>query len=227
MKITVDRTSEVSRDYKSERARGLFNVSEEDGSSFHLDAEIPIELEGWQVGIIVGSSGSGKSSIGAALRGQGFKEWAQTGKRWKGKPILEEFSSDFDATTQLLSTVGLGAVPSWLRPYAVLSNGEKFRADCARLLASDQQKVIVDEFTSVLDRQVAQVGAAAFVKQWRRRGGQLILATCHHDILDWVLPDWVFDTDKERLYVGEFAYDQITKQAVHEAPVVGRLVIRK
>ena len=40
----------------------------------------------------------------------------------------------FDAVTAALSAVGLGSVPSWLRPYAALSTGEKFRADLARVL---------------------------------------------------------------------------------------------
>ena len=34
--------------------------------------------------------------------------------------------------TGMLSAVGLGDVPAWLRPFNVLSNGEKFRAGLAR-----------------------------------------------------------------------------------------------
>jgi ABC-type lipoprotein export system ATPase subunit len=226
VRVVVHRKSEVYRGYKAERARGLFNVSEEDGSEFHLEADIPIELPDWQVGIVVGSSGSGKSSIGAELKALGFHEW--TGGRWsKDKPIVEAIDGDFDKVTGVLSSVGLGAVPAWLRPHSVLSNGERFRADCAKLLLSDYQDVVVDEFTSVLDRQVAQVGAAAFVKAWRRRGGKLVLLTCHHDILDWVLPDWVFDTDRKHLFMGEFAFDQVAKHDLIKYPEVGRLVIKK
>ena len=29
---------------------------------------------------------------------------------------------------------------------------------------------------------------------WGRTGGQAVLLSCHYDILDWVQPDWVFDT---------------------------------
>lgn len=49
--------------------------------------------------------------------------------------FLEEIG-DFDAETGVLAAVGLGNVPTWLRPYSVLSNSEKFRATLARLRQS-------------------------------------------------------------------------------------------
>jgi len=223
MKIQVDRKGEVFSGYKAERARGLFNVSEEDGSEFHLTAELPVELDSWKVGVVVGSSGSGKSSIGQELEKEGYYGWTSTGKRWKSKPILEEIEGNFDEVTGVLTTVGLGSVPAWLRPYSVLSNGEKFRADSARLLRSKHSAVVVDEFTSVLDRTVACTGSAAFVRAWRKRGGQVVLLTCHHDILDWLEPDWVFDTDDAKLYT-TWAEQTGLKG---DYPEVGLLVVKK
>jgi hypothetical protein len=84
-------------------------------------------------------------------------------------------------------------VPSWLRPYPVLSNGEKFRADLARIICEAPARVVVDEFTSVVDRQIARSA------RWRsrRRGAHRrpgVLLSCHYDIIDWLEPDWVFDT---------------------------------
>jgi GNAT superfamily N-acetyltransferase len=76
----------------------------------------------------------------------------------------------------------------------VLSTGERFRADLARLICEAPARAVVDEFTSVVDRQIARIGAHAFAKAWRRTGGQVVLLSCHYDILDWVQPDWVFDT---------------------------------
>ena len=60
--------------------------------------------------------------------------------------------------------MGLGSVPAWLRPYHVLSNGERFRADLARLIAERPARAVVDEFSSVVDRQIARIGAMAFAK---------------------------------------------------------------
>ena len=111
-------------------------------------------------------------------------------------PVIDAITPDgsFDDVTAALSSVGLGSVPTWLRPYSVLSNGEQFRANLARLIAEAPSRAVLDEFSSVVDRQIAQIGAGAFAKAWRRTGGQAVLLSCHYDILDWVQPDWVFDT---------------------------------
>lgn len=97
--------------------------------------------------------------------------------------------------TASLSAVGLGDVPAWLRPFKVLSNGEQFRAGLARLICEAPDKAIIDEFTSVVDRQIAKIGASAFAKSFRKnKGKQIVLLSCHYDIIDWLQPDWVYDT---------------------------------
>ena len=60
---------------------------------------------------------------------------------------------------ELLSSVGFSTPPAWLRPFHALSNGEQFRVNLARTLAESPELAVVDEFTSVVDRQVAQVGS--------------------------------------------------------------------
>jgi len=177
-------------------------VTPQDGARFQACAAIPVDEDGWQIGVIVGPSGSGKSSLGKAAWGP---EAYHAGFQWGNRPIIDEIGADgpFDAVAAGLSAVGLGSVPSWLRPYSVLSTGEKFRADLARLLIEGPQRVVVDEFTSVVDRRIAQIGAAAFARAWRReRGRQVILLSCHRDILDWVEPDWILDTDGFRFERG-------------------------
>jgi GNAT superfamily N-acetyltransferase len=53
----------------------------------------------------------------------------------------------------------------------------------------------IDEFTSVVDREVAKACAFAAARYIRARGLQRItFASCHYDIVDWLQPDWVFDT---------------------------------
>lgn len=114
-------------------------------------------------------------------------------------PIVDAIAPDFKGgdwqqVTAALSAVGLGDVPSWLHPYHVLSTGEKFRASLARIVCEAPEHVVIDEFTSVVDRQIARMGASAFAKAWRHTGGQAVLLSCHYDIIDWLAPDWVFDT---------------------------------
>jgi GNAT superfamily N-acetyltransferase len=92
----------------------------------------------------------------------------------------------------LLSSVGFSSPPAWLRPFGVLSNGEQFRATVARALAESDELVVMDEFTSVVDRNVAQIGSAAIAKTVRARGGRFIASTCHYDVEEWLQPDWVY-----------------------------------
>jgi hypothetical protein len=89
--------------------------------------------------------------------------------------------------------VGFNTIPAWLRPYSVLSTGEKFRVELARRLLELPDPIVVDEFTSVVDRQVAKIGAHAVQKYVRKHDRQFVAVTCHYDVLEWLQPDWVFE----------------------------------
>lgn len=62
--------------------------------------------------------------------------------------------------------------------------------------------VCFDEFTSVIDRQVAQTACIAINKAIKKTNKKFVAVTCHYDILDWLQPDWVFDTNKMRSFFG-------------------------
>lgn len=218
MIVNIDQFVPPYQSYAAERTRGLYNVDVEDGQRFRLDVDVPVEREDWQIGVIVGPSGSGKTSIARALKDADWHEWHA---HWTDdKPVIEVLGSkEYAKATAALAAVGLGSVPSWLRPHNVLSNGEQFRADLAQLLLGgagdlqlkDDPNVIIDEFTSVLDRQVAKVGAGAFAKAWRRKPARrVILITPHYDVLDWIQPDWWIDTAEG---LDEFAGDREVVQA--------------
>lgn len=182
MKITIGHRVPNATSYRAARVKSLFNATDDQATRFDLSVDL-----------LVGPSGSGKSSIGRALwDGAAFYDAGD----WPDSPIVDAIAPDggFDDVTGALASAGLGDVPTWLRPYRVLSTGQQFRADLARVLAQAPPRVVFDEFTSVVDRQIAQVGAGAFAKAWRRTGGQAVLLSCHYDILDWLEPDWVYDT---------------------------------
>lgn len=62
-------------------------------------------------------------------------------------------------------------------------------------MLEDADTIIFDEFTSVVDRDAARISSAAVAKAIRRRGSpRLIALSCHYDIVDWLDPDWVYDT---------------------------------
>jgi GNAT superfamily N-acetyltransferase len=195
MKVEVHNRVSDYDSYRAARVKSLFNA--ESGCNFDITADLDIEGLNWQIGVIVGPSGSGKTSLGKRVFGTDKIINLEDG--WPNdRPIVDAIApgGNFDEVTGALSNVGLGSVPSWLRPFGVLSNGEKFRAGLARLCVERPDEAVVDEFTSVIDRQIARIGAQAFQKAWRRgnNGQRVVLLTPHYDILDWVEPDWVFDT---------------------------------
>ncbi len=55
--------------------------------------------------------------------------------------------------------------------------------------------VVFDEFTSVVDRNVARVVSAAISKGIRsgQIGCRLVAVACHYDVTEWLTPDWVID----------------------------------
>ena len=147
----------------------------------------------WQVGLIVGKSGTGKTSIARQL----FPESIVIGYEWGENAVVDDMpkSKSIDEITGAFMSVGFSSPPSWLKPYSVLSNGEKMRCDLARAILEDSEMFVFDEFTSVVDRQVAQVASYAMQKAIRKTQNRFIAVTCHADVEDWLLPDWVFSTD--------------------------------
>ena len=95
----------------------------------------------------------------------------------------------------MLCSVGFASPPDWLKSYDCLSQGEKMRVDIARALYLNQNLIVFDEFTSVVDREIAKVSAYAISKAVRRSQKKFIAVTCHYDVLDWLDPDWDFSTD--------------------------------
>lgn len=199
MRIEVNHHCNDFNSYRAARVKSLFNA--EKGCDWHAVAELPIEDKSWQIGLIVGPSGSGKTSIGSRIFSDSPIYDLYAGWR-EDAPIVDCIApdGDFNTVTAMLSAVGLGDVPAWLRPFKVLSNGEKFRAGLARLACERPAHAVVDEFTSVIDRQIAKVGAAAFARTWRRGAGQIVLLSCHYDVIEWLQPDWVYDTAEARFY---------------------------
>lgn len=161
-----------------------------------FEGEIPIEGKEWSVGLIVGSSGSGKSSIARQCFGEFFK------KDYKEKSLLDDFDKSLktEDVFQALSSVGFNSPPCWLKPYSVLSEGQKMRVDLAQAILSSSEPIVFDEFTSVVDRQVAQVGSFAIQKSIRSLKKKFIAVSCHRDVMDWLSPDWVYDTDLKQFF---------------------------
>lgn len=187
---TIIRQSKIVKTPRVQQLEGIFDVPPSDRSEEKWEVKFDLP-ESWNVGVIVGPSGSGKSTVAKELFGKSIVEsWD-----WpKDKSLLDGFPKDMSIKDicGLLSSVGFSSPPSWVRPFHVLSNGEQFRVNMARTLAESTELSVVDEFTSVVDRTVAQIGSAAIAKTVRRCKQQFIAVSCHYDILDWLEPDWVY-----------------------------------
>lgn len=143
--------------------------------------------EKWNIGLIYGPSGSGKTTI--------LSQFGKVKKfEWDNKAVISNFKTiPVEEAVNILSAVGFSSVPAWLRPYSVLSNGEKFRVDIARAIAeSNDEPILIDEFTSVVDRTVAAAASNALNKYVKGTNKKIVLASCHADILEWLRPDWLY-----------------------------------
>ncbi len=162
----------------------------------HFEGKLPIEDLKWQIGVICGRSGTGKTSIAKQL----FPSEYIRGFDYSSESILDDFPDHITVAdiTKALTSVGFASPPDWLKPYGCLSQGEKMRVDVARALLLPQNLVVFDEFTSVIDREIAKISSLAINKAIRKSHKQFIAVTCHRDILDWLEPDWVLDTDEMR-----------------------------
>lgn len=149
--------------------------------------------DNWQIGLIVGKSGTGKTTIAKQL----FEYAYITNFEYLAETILDDMPKEcsLEQITNAFNSVGFSSPPSWLKPYSVLSNGQKMRVDLARAILDKNDFFVFDEFTSVVDRNVAQIGSFAMQKAIRKTNKKFIAVTCHHDVEDWLLPDWVFNTD--------------------------------
>ncbi|CAN0364130.1 unnamed protein product, partial [Ectocarpus sp. 4 AP-2014] len=140
-----------------------------------------------------------KSSVARAAFGEQLYE----GSDWpEDRAVIDCFGdTPVRKVVELFTAVGFGSPPSWVKPYSVLSNGERFRCDLARALSVGEAEgpmppiVALDEFTSVVDRNVARICSAAIAKGVRKGSiaRRFVGVTCHYDIAEWLAPDWVLD----------------------------------
>lgn len=191
MKAKISVETGIMRSPRVQQVEGIFDVPVAKKSSLIWDVNLPIEDRPWNIGLICGPSGCGKSTIARNL----FPDHLVGSFEWpKNRSILDGFAQGMGIKDIVghLSSVGFSSPPSWLRPFDVLSNGEQFRVTMARVLAESPEIAVVDEFTSVVDRTVAQIGSAAISKAVRRSGKRLVAVTCHMDVEEWLQPDWVY-----------------------------------
>jgi ABC-type ATPase involved in cell division len=193
----LERKNKIINDKYTEYVYEAFDIQNKEETS----VKIPINFAecrtfDWNIGVIYGGSGTGKTTL--------LKEFGNLAEDNfdDEKPLISNFDwLEPKEVTFLLSSMGLSSVPTWLRPFALLSNGEQYRARLAYKVAKAKENdvILIDEFTSVVDRDVAKAMSYALQKYIRRENKKIILASCHFDIMEWLLPDWTYSPLKGRV----------------------------
>jgi ABC-type ATPase with predicted acetyltransferase domain len=147
----------------------------------------------WNIMLICGKSGSGKSTILREIYGD-----VKPIEYDYSKAVISQFGeySEEDAC-DLLCSIGLSSVPTWLRKPNELSNGERARLDIAKTIydARNGGIILFDEYTSVVNRAAAKSMSFALQRYVRQKNLKVIIASCHFDIVEWLQPDYIFNLE--------------------------------
>jgi ABC-type transport system involved in cytochrome c biogenesis ATPase subunit/GNAT superfamily N-acetyltransferase len=153
-----------------------------------LDAELKINPS--DIVYITGDSGSGKSVLLRAIKkdlGDIAVDVADI-QVPMDKPLIETVGKTVEEGLELLAKVGLGDAFLFLRSYDQLSDGQKYRYRLAKLVESDKQWWILDEFAATLDRDTAKIVAFNLQKFARQQGKAVLAATTHMDLFEDLHP---------------------------------------
>lgn len=191
----VKLSHKIKNDEYTEYVYNTFDIQDRETTSVTIPMRFGnLESFDWNIGVIYGSSGSGKSTILNQLGGVRQIHFDDN------KSLISNFDwLTPEQASRVLTSIGLSSIPTWLRPYRLLSNGEKYRAELAYLVSSakDGDTILIDEYTSVVDRDVAKAMSFALQKYIRREGKKIIVASCHYDIMEWLMPDWTVSPEKD------------------------------
>lgn len=185
----------IINDKYTEYLYEAYDIQDKNISEVIIKNKINIDFE-WNIGVIYGGSGSGKSTLLKEFGEIKEVEFDNT------KSLISNFDwlEPIDAAN-LLTSIGLSSVPTWLRSYNILSNGEQYRARMAYLIGKAQigDIILIDEFTSVVDRDVAKAMSYSIGKYIRKKNLKVIFASCHFDIMEWLMPCFIYSPNKERV----------------------------
>jgi GNAT superfamily N-acetyltransferase len=214
--VDVEVSCPVFDSFRVQQVAGMFDVPLAEKCMERFVVDLPSLDDSWQVGLIVGPSGSGKSTIAREF----YDAELYGGAEWPADKAVVDCFGDLPIrqVIELFTAVGFSSPPSWVKPYQVLSGGERFRCDLARALAASFEShvaskdletrnsqlaplIVFDEYTSVVDRNVAKACSTAIAKGIRRGSipCRFIAVTCHYDVGDWLEADWVLDMATGRL----------------------------
>lgn len=192
-----------------ERSDRVLEVSEAFGlgladKEFTVYEDLELDIEPGDVCYITGQSGSGKSlllkDLVAAMRKEGQSVVDVDDVQFDERPLIDQIGSSMSDAIRLLSLAGLNDAYLFVRKPSELSDGQKYRFRLAKVIESEANVWVADEFTAALDRVTAKVVSFNLQKVARSLGKTVMVATTHMDLRDELGPN---------LYVEKYFRDKI------------------
>ena len=196
--MKIELKHKIKNDHFTEYIYDQFDIQNREESNVTIEANLENIPDKWNIGVIYGGSGTGKTTILKHC----FKKEIDKAHFDNSISLISNFDwLEPKEATLLLTQMGLASVPCWLRPHNTLSNGEQYRANLAYIVgkAKENDVILIDEYTSVVDRDVAKSMSNALQKYIRRNNKKIVLASCHFDIMEWLQPDWIYSPNKRRI----------------------------
>lgn len=201
----------ISKKFNSpvERTPRVLEVSEAFGlglsdKEFVIYDNLKVEVNQGDVCYITGQSGSGKSllmrDLALHLREDGFSVADIDDIEMSDRPIIDQIGKDMSDALRLLSLAGLNDAYLFVRKPSELSDGQKYRFKLAKVIESDANVWVADEFTAALDRITAKVVAFNIQKVARKLNKTVMVATTHMDLKEELGPN---------LYVEKYFRDKV------------------
>ena len=154
---------------------------------------LKIDVRQGDIAYITGQSGSGKSlllkDLSAKMREEGLKIADLNQIELEERPVIELVGKTIGEATELLAKAGISDAWIYIRKPSELSDGQRYRLKLAKVMDTDADVWIADEFGAVLDRVTAKVVAFNIAKVARRMGKTLMVATTHADMVSELAPD--------------------------------------
>lgn len=153
---------------------------------FVIYDNLEIEINPGDVVYITGQSGSGKSlllrDLTEKMREEGLKIADLNEIVLEDRPVIELVGKTITEATDLLAKAGISDAWIYIRKPAELSDGQKYRLKLAKMMESNADVWIADEFGAILDRVTAKAVAFNMQKLARNTGKTMMIATTHLDL---------------------------------------------
>lgn len=185
---------------RTERSPRVLEIAETFGlglseQRFWVFRNLDVTVNDGDVVYITGQSGSGKSLLLRELTDQ----MVAAGKRvatidqvmLEERPLIDQIGTSMHDAIELLSRAGINDAYLAVRNPSELSDGQRYRLRLAKLMQSDAEVWVADEFGAILDRVTARAVAFNAAKLARARGVTLLVATTHTDLIEELGPDLI------------------------------------